>query len=211
MQIKVFPFNAFSENTYVLHDETKEAVIIDPGCYTHEERQELQAYIDGEQLKVVALLNTHAHVDHVLGNAFVKNTFKVKLHLHPADNPTLAAVENYASMWGFPAYEPTTADEELKEGATFTFGNSALKVLFVPGHAPGHVAFYHAESGNIIAGDVLFRRSIGRTDLPGGDFDILAKSIKEVMYTLPEETVIHPGHGPATSVGEEKRENPYVR
>ncbi|BDD00142.1 MBL fold metallo-hydrolase [Persicobacter psychrovividus] len=211
MQIKVFPFNAFSENTYILYDDTKEAVIIDPGCYTEEEQETLQDFIEAEGLKVVALLNTHAHVDHVLGNAFVKRTYGVKLHLHADDYPTLASVDEYAGMWGFENYEPATADETLTDGQEFTFGETTLKVLFVPGHCPGHVAFYHDDSQQVIGGDCLFHRGIGRTDLPGGNIMKLGKSLREKLYMLPDETIVYPGHGLTTTIGEEKAHNPFIR
>ncbi len=211
MQVEVFTFNPFMENASVLYDETKECVIVDPGCYEKHEQMELEKFIIDNGLVVKKLLNTHCHVDHVLGNAFVKRTWGVDLYMHKEDLPTLKSVEVYAAGYGFQSYEPTDADQFIDEGDQIKFGNTTLEVYFTPGHAPGHVVFYHKESDVCIGGDVLFQGSIGRTDLPGGDFDTLAQSIKEKMYTLPDKTIVYPGHGPTTTIGEEKIHNPFVR
>jgi len=209
MQVKVFTFNPFQENTYLLYDETGEAVIIDPGCYEAHEQAALVDFVEQNNLKVVALWNTHCHVDHVLGNAFVKEKFGVKLHIHPEGESVLKSVENYAPAYGFVKYHPTEADEFFAEGDTMTFGNQRLKVLFTPGHCPGHVVFYHEESAQCINGDVLFHEGIGRVDLPGGNASLLLERIKSQLFTLPEETVVHCGHGPSTTIGHEKENNPY--
>lgn len=207
-----FTFNPFSENTFVVHcSETKEAVIIDPGCYTAVEKKELADFIEAQDLKVTKLLNTHAHIDHVLGNAWVKNTYQVPLFLHAQDQATLAAVETYAPVYGFPNYEKSEAEELLKDNEAVEIGKGKLDILFVPGHAPGHVALYAAEEGFCINGDCLFNGSIGRTDLPGGDFDTLIESIKSRLFTLPDDTTVYCGHGPATTIGHEKRYNPFVK
>jgi len=209
MKIRQFVFNAFSENTYVLYDDTKECVIIDPGCYDSNERKELSAFIEHNDLKVKALLNTHCHVDHVLGNNFVINKYKVDLYVHKDDVPTLKANEVVAQFYGFSNYEPSTADQYLDEGDSFHFGNSELKVIFVPGHAPGHIAFVNEHEKICIGGDVLFQQSIGRTDLPGGDFDTLMSSIKDKMFALDDDTKVYCGHGPSTTIGYEKKYNPF--
>ncbi|MCP4521039.1 MAG: MBL fold metallo-hydrolase [Cytophagales bacterium] len=211
IQIAEFTFNAFQENTYVLFDETKECVIIDPGCYEEFERIELQDFIESNGLKVVKLLNTHSHVDHILGNFFVKNKYDVKLFIHKKDEETLRSVKLYAPTYGFELYQEVKCDEYLEEGDVVTFGNSSLNVLFVPGHAPGHIVFVNKEQKFCINGDVLFRRSIGRTDLPGGDHETLITNIREKMFALPEDMVVYAGHGPSTTIGEEKRENPFLR
>jgi hydroxyacylglutathione hydrolase len=212
IEIKSFTFNPFAENTYVLLDTaSKEAVVIDPGCYEAEEQQMLAAYIESKQLKVTKLLNTHAHIDHVLGNAWVKEKYKVDLHLHPSDNETLRAVETYAPSYGFNRYAPSTPDVPLKEGEPVKLGEEELEVLFVPGHAPGHVAFYHAGQQFCINGDCLFQGSIGRTDLPGGDFDTLISSIRSRLFQLPDETVVYCGHGSETTIGHEKKYNPFCK
>ena len=211
INIKTFTFNAFAENTYVLSDDTDECIIIDPGCYDKSEQEMLKSYIEDAGLKVVLLVNTHCHIDHVLGNAFVKRYYQVDLALHRQDEATLAAVAAYASNYGFPNYEPSTANIMIDEGGQIEFGNSSLDILFVPGHAPGHIALYHKPQAFCINGDVLFRESIGRTDLPGGDHATLLDSIRCKMFSLPEETVVYCGHGPETTIGHEKRSNPFAR
>lgn len=210
IQIQTFTFNAFQENTYVLYDKTGECVIIDPGCYDKSEKYELTSFIETNQLKVKYLLNTHCHIDHVLGNAFVKHTYKVDLYIHRADEPVLRAVETYASSYGFAQYEPTLPGHFLEEGDTVKFGNTSLDVLFVPGHAPGHIAFYNKEEKFCIAGDVLFQGSIGRTDLSGGDFQTLIKSIRTKLFPLGDDVTVYPGHGDPTTIGEEKKYNPFL-
>lgn len=209
LQLQSFAFNPLQENTYVLFDETKECVIIDPGCYERDEQYDLADFIETNQLKVVKLLNTHGHVDHVLGNAFVKETYKTKLYIHEQDAPTLKAVKVYAPHYGFFQYQEAEPDIYLKEGEAVTFGNQSLDVLFVPGHAPGHIAFYHAATQTLIGGDVLFYNSIGRTDLPGGNYDTLIDSIHKKFFTLPDDVTVYPGHGPETTIGYEKRTNPF--
>ena len=211
MTVTGLTFNPFSENTYLLHDETKECVIVDPGCSTAAEKAKLKQFVEDNGLKVVKLLNTHCHIDHVLGNKFVANTYKVGLEMHEADLPTLRAIPAYAPNYGFTDYEEVLPSTFLAENDTVSFGNTELKVIFAPGHAPGHIVFYDEKGQNLIAGDVLFQRSIGRTDLPGGDFDTLISSIKTKLFVLPDAVKVYPGHGPATTIGEEKRENPFLR
>lgn len=145
-----------------------------------------------------------------MGNSFVKETYKVDLYIHKEDEATLLSVKSYAPSYGFPMYQETTADHFLKEGDVVTFGNSKLEVLFVPGHAPGHIVFVNKEQKICINGDVLFQRSIGRTDLPGGNHETLLKNIREKMFALPDDIVVFTGHGPSTTIGEEKRENPFL-
>jgi len=209
IQIKSFEFNDFAENTYILYDETYECVIIDPGCYDFSEKQELRSFIQENKLKVVKLLNTHCHIDHVLGNAFVKNTYGVSLIIHPKDEVTLESVKVYAPVYGFGNYEEAKADAFVVEGDQLTFGSSILDVIFVPGHAPGHVAFVSVGQKFCVGGDVLFQGSIGRTDLPGGNLNTLMESIHQEIFALDDATVVYPGHGPTTTVGEEKLYNPY--
>ncbi|MDZ7605165.1 MAG: MBL fold metallo-hydrolase [Cyclobacteriaceae bacterium] len=209
MTVKQFVFNAFSENTYVIYDSTGECIIIDPGCYDSHEKAELKQFIKENKLTVKKLINTHCHIDHVLGNNFVKQTFGVSLHIHKTDEPTLKSNEIVAAMFGFNGYEQTTADVYLEEGEDLTFGNSSLKVLFVPGHAPGHIALVNVDEKICISGDVLFHQSIGRTDLPGGDFDTLIKSIHTKLFTLPDDVKVYCGHGPATNIGFGKHHNPF--
>lgn len=207
--IQVFTFNPFQENTYVLYDETKESVIVDPGCYEDEEKKELADFIASNQLTVTRLLNTHCHIDHVLGNAFVREKYNTKLYIHRNDEPVLRAVSAYAPNYGFHLYHETTPDAYLEEGDEITVGNQKFEVLFVPGHAPGHVAFYNRKEKVVIGGDVLFQNSIGRTDLPGGNFETLINSIHQKLFTLPDDVSVYPGHGPKTTIGFEKLTNPF--
>ncbi len=208
-EIKPFVFNPFQENTYVLFDETKECVIIDPGCYELSERLELTDFIAKEGLKPVKLLNTHCHIDHVLGNAFCKATFGIKLYGHKKDEEVLKAVKVYAPTYGFAGYQESEMDEYLEEGDMVRFGSTSLEVLFVPGHAPGHVAFLEKATKRLLGGDVLFRESIGRTDLPGGDHATLIKSIREKLFVLDDDVEVFPGHGETTTIGHEKVNNPF--
>lgn len=209
LHVKSFTFNPFEENTYVVYDETREAVIIDPGCFEKVEQQELSSFITSEKLSVKLLLNTHCHIDHVLGNYFVKQTYHVPLLVHSTEVPVLRAVKTYASNYGFPGYQEVLPDGQLEEGVAVTFGTSSLDVIFLPGHSPGHVGFYHAGQHLLIAGDVLFYHSIGRTDLPGGSTETLLSSIHQKLFPLPEDVVVHPGHGPVTTLGEERVNNPF--
>jgi len=209
IKIQSFTFNPFQENTYVLSDETGEAVIIDPGCYEKHEEQELTDYISTNNLEIKLLLNTHGHIDHVLGNAFVKAHYKVPFWIGTHDLATLKAVEAYASNYGFANYQTAEPDAFLDEGQVVKFGNSELSVVFVPGHAAGHIAFYHTDQKICIGGDVLFQQSIGRTDLPGGDFDTLINSIHTKFFTMADDMVVYPGHGPETTIGFEKAHNPF--
>ena len=213
MTVTSFTFNPFSENTYVLIDETtRQCAIVDPGCYTAAEQQELREFIEQEGLTVVLLLNTHAHIDHVLGNQFVLNTWpNIPFLLHPLDLPTLRAVPTYAGPYGFPAYVPAEPTGELAAGQAVAFGNTELTVRFTPGHAPGHVVFYHPPTATVIGGDVLFRGSVGRSDLPGGNHETLIRSIETELLTLPDATTVYPGHGPATTIGAERRSNPFLQ
>lgn len=208
--IKIFPFNPFQENTYVLSDETGECIIIDPGCYVSGEEQELKAYIDNNGLRPVKLLNTHCHVDHVFGNLFVAQTWNLGLEMHRDDLPVLASFPKVCQMYGFPGGPQPEPVAFLEEGIPVKFGNTTLDVFFTPGHAPGHVVFYHPAEKFVIGGDVLFQGSIGRTDLPGGDFPTLERSIREKLYVLPDDVKVYPGHGPATTIGFEKKNNPFV-
>jgi hydroxyacylglutathione hydrolase len=209
LEVQSFTFNPFEENTYLLYDETRACVIVDPGCYEQDERFELESFISDHNLEVKLLLNTHCHVDHVLGNYFIKEKYKVKLLIHQNEEAVLKAVKVYASSYGINQYHDATADGFLDEHDQVTFGNQTLKVLFVPGHSPGHIAFYHEQSGVLIGGDVLFYNSIGRTDLPGGNYNTLISSIHQKLFTLPDQTRVLPGHGPETSIGFEKKTNPF--
>lgn len=210
MEVKTFTFNPFMENTYVVYDNGT-GVIIDPGCYDPAEEQELVDFIENKGIKIEKILNTHGHIDHVLGNYFAKTKFNVELWIGEHDLQTLQSVKAYAPSYGFQKYSAAEADHLMKEGDEINVGSGKMKVLFAPGHAPGHIAFYNAKDGFIIGGDVLFQESIGRTDLPGGDFDTLMQSISSQFYTLPDETIVYPGHGGETTIGHEKKFNPFCR
>ncbi|WP_297335134.1 MBL fold metallo-hydrolase [Algoriphagus sp.] len=210
LKIKLFTFNPFQENTYLIYDQHGAAAIIDPGCYETDEQEELRSFILEQNLSPQLLLNTHCHIDHVLGNAWVKHTFDIPLLIHDKDIAVLNSVKVYAPNYGFHRYEPTEPDGYLSTDQDIKIGDQTLQVRYVPGHAPGHVVFYHQESGICLAGDTLFRQSIGRTDLPGGNHDLLLEKIKSELFSLPDETVIYPGHGPETTIGFEKIHNPFV-
>jgi hydroxyacylglutathione hydrolase len=212
LRIVSFTFNGFAENTYLLIDEaTRATAIVDPGAYSRAEQQTLSDYIARENLDVKYLLNTHAHIDHVLGNSYVLTSYPgIPFWLHALDLPTLRAVPTYAGPYGFPAYQPAEPTGELVAGQVIKLGESELTVRFTPGHAPGHVVLYDAAGGQLVGGDVLFKGSVGRTDLPGGDHATLIKSIETELLTLPDETVVYPGHGPATTIGAERRSNPFL-
>jgi glyoxylase-like metal-dependent hydrolase (beta-lactamase superfamily II) len=208
MFIKKFMFNAFQENTYILYSESGSCVIIDPGCYSNQEEQELLNFIIENDLKPQAVLNTHAHIDHVLGNAFVLSQFQIPFYLHDDDQKTLNSVESYAHLYGFEGYKVSPKPtHSLSNVTNISFDEIDLKVMHTPGHCPGHVVFYSEKDQFVINGDVLFNGSFGRVDLPGGDIEILKKTIFNTMFHLPESTVVYCGHGPETTIGQEKRTN----
>lgn len=211
LQVKSFVFNDFQENTYVIWDETMACAIIDPGCSNQEERNLLRNFIAAQGLKPSLLLNTHCHIDHILGNSFVVDAYKLPLHLHEGELFTYKDTDRWAAMFGLPKFEIPQQLVFLQAGQIISFGSSQLEILSTPGHSIASLSFYHAASHSLFAGDVIFENSIGRTDLPGGNFEVLAKSIREIVYALPEETRIYSGHGPATSVGSERKNNPFVK
>jgi hydroxyacylglutathione hydrolase len=209
IQIKTFVFNPFSENTFIVYDDSLIGIVIDPGCYEKEEKDELDNFIKSKNLTIKYLLNTHAHIDHVLGNFHVKEKYNVPLLMHKKDEPVLKAVKAYAPNYGFANYTEAVPDQFLEEGDEVVYGNSKFTVLFLPGHAPGHIGFYYKDEKILISGDVLFRASIGRTDLPGGHHETLLNSIQQKLFVLPDDVVVYPGHGSTTTLGEEKRSNPF--
>jgi hydroxyacylglutathione hydrolase len=208
MFIKKFTFNAFQENTYIVYSESGSCIIIDPGCYSLQEENELFNFIVENELNPLALLNTHAHIDHVLGNAFVLTKFSIPFYLHDEDVKTLNSVESYAHLYGFEGYkvspQPTHSLSNVEQ---LKFDDIELSVFHTPGHCPGHVVFYFEKDQFVINGDVLFNGSFGRIDLPGGDIEILKKSIFNTMFKLTESTTVYCGHGPETTIGQEKRTN----
>ncbi|HTF80499.1 MAG TPA: MBL fold metallo-hydrolase [Cytophagales bacterium] len=211
IKVKSFEFNPVSENTYVLSDETKEAVIIDAGCFEKDETDELDEYIALNDLRVIALLNTHSHFDHVLGNFHVKKKYKCPLFIFKEDLSTLLSVKAYAPNIGFWGYQEVEPDGFLHLDKPFRFGNSMLNIAHTPGHAPGHIVFYSTEEKIAITGDNIILNTIGRTDLPGGDLKILIKSIEEVIFSWDDDMRIYPGHGLDSTVGYEKKHNTALK
>ncbi len=211
MHIHSFSFNPFSENTYLLYDETGEAVIIDPGCAFPEEEQELLEFITGKGLVVKKVLLTHAHVDHVMGCKFVCNALKVNILMHPEDLFLLQKAPQIGMMYGFPVSESPDPEGFLNHGDVFRFGATELEVAFTPGHSPGSISFIHHASKSVICGDVLFQGSIGRTDLPGGNMETLLNSIRTQIFCLSDDYRVYSGHGPVTTVGAEKKFNPFLK
>lgn len=208
LSIHSFQFNAFQENTFLVWDENKNCLIIDPGCYSSAEQLEFSNFIQENNLKPIALLNTHAHIDHILGNAFVLKKFNIDYYLHKEDLTTLNAVSTYAHLYGFDGYVPSPQPTHLFENnQKLSFGNIKFTVLHTPGHAPGHVVFHFEEDLFVINGDVLFQGSFGRVDLPGGNLETLKNSIFNILFKFPDETKVFCGHGPETTIGREKKFN----
>lgn len=211
ISIEKFIFNSFQVNTYILKDDSGECVIVDASCYNPEEKQEVRDYILKNKLKLVRNLNTHCHVDHLFGNSFIAETFGIHPEYHEASVPFLSLATGIAASFGYELTNIPAPARYLKDNEKINFGNSELDVLYTPGHADGSVCFHNKEQGFLITGDVLFRDTIGRTDLPTGNLDLLMKSIREKIFSLPDETLVLPGHGPETTVGYEKKNNPFIR
>ena len=210
-EIKSFTFNPIGENTYLLFNESKQCIIIDPGCYYDEEKERLKTFISQNELKPTLLLNTHCHLDHVFGNKMVAETYQLPLQLHEKEKLVLSYAPTSGLMYNLPFDSYEGEFILLKEGDTLLLGKDELKVIEVPGHSPGSICFYCAKQHFLIGGDVLFKGSIGRTDLPMGDHQALLDHIKNKLLVLPEETVVYSGHGPSTTIGAEKAGNPYLR
>ncbi len=210
LSVKSFEFSPIQENTYLIYNENKECLIIDPGCYFDHEKDELANYIVKMSLRPVMLLNTHCHLDHVFGNKFIADTYHLKLHIHPNEKPLLDYAPASGLMYNMPFDNYTGELVYLKEGQDIQLGDDRLNALLTPGHSPGSLSFYCEKEGFVISGDALFYRSIGRTDLPGGNLGTLLKSIREQLFVLPGETKVYSGHGPVTTIGEEKKHNPFL-
>jgi glyoxylase-like metal-dependent hydrolase (beta-lactamase superfamily II) len=211
LTVQAFTFNPVQENTYVLYNEKGACCIIDPGCYFASEEKALTDFIEQNGLTPTLLLNTHCHLDHIFGNRFVAKRFGLKLHLHPKEKQVLDRGPASGQAWGLPFDNYDGELVFLNEGDTIRIGEDELHVLFTPGHSPGSISFYDKEAKFVIAGDVLFQGSVGRTDLPGGDFSVLEESIKTKLYTLPEDVIVYPGHGESTTIGDEMKTNPFVK
>jgi len=211
MQIQQFTFNPFQENTYIVYNDEKEAMIIDPGCYTEDEETILKNFIVSNGLKIKLLVNTHLHIDHVLGNAFVEKTYHVKAHANSRDEFWLKGLEGQARMFGLSLRYPSTILENyIQEGDKLHLGSEIFDIFQVPGHSPGSIILYNAKNHLVFVGDVLFHGGIGRSDLQGGNYRSLIEGIQDKLLTLPENTVVYSGHGPSTTIGREKANNPFL-
>lgn len=210
-QLKSFAFNPFSENTYILFDDaTREAIVFDPGFYTANERKMFVKFIDDNNLIIKRLINTHCHLDHVFGNPFIIETYNVPLECHRAELPVLARVEQAGMMFGTPVPPQQSPSVFIEDNAVITLGSIELKAILAPGHSPGSLCFYHEKDKFLIGGDVLFLGSIGRTDLPGGSHAQLIQSIETRLMTLPDDVKVYSGHGQPTTIGRERRYNPFL-
>lgn len=212
MDIKQFTFNPIEVNTYLLYDETKECIIIDPGCFSSGEGQELISFIADNQLKPVGVLNTHLHFDHCFGTQFVFDTYGIQPRANALDRPLLERATQQLEMFGFKNRSIFTDYKlDITDGDLITFGNTTLKAIHIPGHSLGSIVYYNEKEDILITGDVLFRESVGRADLPGGDYFTLIEGIEQKLMTLPPHTVVYPGHGPSTTIQHEQNNNPYLQ
>ena len=210
LNIKSFTFNTFEENTYVISDDTLECLIIDPGCYSLEEKRELERYIASNNLIPVKILLTHAHIDHILGNNFVSGKYNIPIQMSSIETSLLEAAPEYGKMWGISAEPSPKPALFVKEGIEIIFGKSSLRAIFTPGHSPGSFSYYNEKTKNLFSGDVLFMQSIGRTDLPGGDYETLIRTIEEKILSLEDDVIVYSGHGPSTTIGNERKNNPFL-
>jgi hydroxyacylglutathione hydrolase len=208
--VQKFVVNPLQENSYLLSDETGECVIVDAGFFSPDEEEAVVLFIGRNRLKPVKLVNTHCHFDHIMGVEFLRKKFSIPFECHEDDSFLLKVASGQSSLFGIKMANVSPAESYLAEAIPVRFGNSVLRVIHVPGHSPGHVAFYSADNTFLIAGDVLFYGSIGRTDLPGGNYSVLIKSIRDKILTLPTSTRVFCGHGPDTSIGFEKKNNPFL-
>ena len=210
IRIKKFTFNPFQENTYVVYDQANRALIFDPGCSSIEEERTLFEFLDRHQLTPVALINTHCHIDHILGNHAVLEKYNIPFWAPDGEQMILESGTITAQMYHIPYQPSPNPDQWIGTNHNVTISGEEWKIISAPGHSPASLVFYQPSSEFAIAGDVLFRESIGRTDLPGGNHQQLLTNIREKLFILPEETVIYPGHGPETTIGYEKKHNPFV-
>ena len=207
--IKRFEFNPFGENTYILSDESLDCLIVDPGCQEKDEQDILLDYLEENHLKPVKMINTHCHIDHILGTAFLHHQFNLPFLVHPLEEPLLTASTAQGEFFGLEVQPPPKPSGFLNEGDSVSFGNSVMEVMHIPGHSPGGIVLLNREQKYLLTGDVLFQGSIGRTDLPGGDYDSLVSSIRQKLLVLDPETRVYPGHGPDTTIGIENQSNPF--
>ena len=207
---KNFVFNELGENAFVMHDETGDCLIVDPGCNTPAQQQKLERYLKEQNLRPVYIVLTHGHFDHLSGLAWAKATFSCPVLMHRDDLFLLNEAVQHAGLFGYAIKPPPAPDRFLEDGEVLAFGHSEVTILHIPGHSPGSICLYSAKDGLLICGDVLFSGSIGRTDLFGGDYQLLITGIREKLMVLPRETVVWPGHGPDTTIGTEYDTNPFL-
>jgi glyoxylase-like metal-dependent hydrolase (beta-lactamase superfamily II) len=210
LHIETFTFNPFQENTYVLSNEEEEAIIVDPGTYFPAEAKSLKDYIFRAGLQPKLLINTHCHLDHVFGNQWVSECYNLELLIHPKEEEILAHARKSGEKYGLPFEDYIGKINFINEGENLQLAEDKLVTILVPGHSPGSICLYCQVQNFIIGGDVLFRESIGRTDLYKGNHEELLQSIKEKLLILPDETIVYPGHGPKTTIGYEKQNNPFL-
>lgn len=210
LSVKTFEFNGFGVNTYVIATENKECIIIDPGCYTQAEQKRFDDFIETSDYKIEKLIITHCHIDHILGIAHLEDKFGVGAWIHPAGKEFLRASIGYASVFGFEVERIITPTGFINEGEPIILGNDKLDVLYTPGHAEGSICLVNHEQKIVFTGDVLFNNSIGRSDMPTGDYDLLISSIKNKLLTLGDDYTVYPGHGPITTIGYERKNNPFI-
>ncbi len=210
LKIKSFTFNPYQENTYLIFDDSNEAVVVDPGNYEAYENELISNFIDENKLQLKKIILTHCHIDHCLGNKYLNEKYGAELLIPFDESDLYKNVENIATLFGFANYSHLDENKYLKEKDKIEFGNIKLDVLFLPGHSPGHLAFYYKNDNVCFSGDVLFYNSIGRTDLPGGDHDTLINSIKNKLFLLNPNTIIYPGHGQKTILKNEMKDNPFL-
>ena len=210
LNIRIFHFNPIQVNTLVCYDETKNGVIVDPGICSHEEQQMLLDFITKECITVKYIINTHPHIDHVVGNAFCTATFNAPLVMHEEGMPVYKNAPKDGAAFGFPACEYPLPNLFINEGESLNFGNQSWSVLYTPGHCAGSICLYDKKNRFVIVGDVLFAGSIGRTDLPTGNFNLLIQNIKEKLLTLEDDVLVISGHAENTTIGNEKMYNPYL-
>lgn len=213
MKVARFEFSLFGINTYVVYDpEIRKCAIIDPGMIEKREVEALDSFIERNHLEVMHLINTHMHIDHAIGDTYVSKKYGIPVEAHPADEVLGQRLDQQAEMFGLTEEAKGVAiSSYLSEGDVIKIGNGELEVLHVPGHSPGHIVLYDRKDGFIIVGDVLFAGSIGRTDLPGGSMTDLLTGIRSKLLTLPDSTIVYPGHGPETTIGRERGSNLYLR
>lgn len=208
-KIKIFVFNPFQENTFLLHDDTGECVIIDAGSNEEHEFEKIDDYIQENKLTLKYIINTHCHIDHIMGNAYLIDKYKVESIAHKEDMPLIERSKDMALAFGFDVQEPPMPNKFVEEGDEINFGNTVLKVIHVPGHSPGSIVLFNEKEKYLIVGDVLFEGSIGRTDLPGGNYDTLINGIREKLFSLDDDITVYPGHGGKTSIVKERTSNPF--